>query len=76
VCSRRNDPSEPHEIALCVSALCIYSSLEFSHAFLMLYDIRSKYSICMLHLPSKWTWVVFKNYTVCVLICFYIEVIF
>jgi hypothetical protein len=36
VCNISNDPSEPRDTALCVSALCIYSSLDHSHAFMML----------------------------------------
>jgi predicted small integral membrane protein len=59
LCSRRNDPAEPCERALCISALCIYNSLDLSHAFLMLYDIMSNYLIGMLNCCS---WSGFKRW--------------
>jgi hypothetical protein len=49
LCSRRNYPSDPNERALCVSNLCIYSSLDLSYAFQMLYDIRSNSSMGILN---------------------------
>jgi hypothetical protein len=58
VCSRRNDPYEPCERALCVSALFIYSLLDLSHDFLMLYDIRSNSLMGMLNCCS---WSGFKG---------------
>jgi hypothetical protein len=58
VCSQRNSPSEPRERALCVSALCIYRSLDLSHAFIMLYDIMSNSSMGMLNFCS---WSGFKG---------------
>jgi hypothetical protein len=48
VCSRRNNPSEPLDDTFCDCARIMYSSLELSQAFLMLYDTRMRSSIGIL----------------------------